>query len=378
MAGATSTQEVVDVLRAALGGEVIGPEDAGFDLQRRTFNAIADARPAAIALCASRADVIAALAVGAERGLPLAVRGAGTSDAAAVDGGIVVDVSAMDEIEIDAPSRTASVGGGVTWGELDAATQEHGLAVTGARLSGLGVTGVALGEGSGWLERALGPTGANVAGAEVVLADGRVVEADGAELPRGVVTRLDLRLHPVGPELVSGFLGFPRARAAEVARAYRDYMADAPDRVGGGLLLGAGLGGVCSIVFCWLGTVTEGEEAVAPLRALGPSLDAVAANPYVAFQRMWDAGNPSGTRAHLRSAHLAELGDDAIDSVVARANLPAASLSYAFLRPLGGALPDAGWDCRCVGLWPPVPALDRGQVAWVDGFAAALEPFAAG
>jgi hypothetical protein len=374
VAGATSTTEVVDVLRAALGGEVIGPEDAGFDLQRRTFNAIADARPAAIASCASREDVIAALAVAAERGLPFAVRGGGTSDAATVDGGIVVDLSPMDEIAIDVPSRTARVSGGVTWGELDAATQEHGLAVTGARLSGLGVVGVALGEGSGWLERALGPTGASIVGAEVVLADGRVVEAGGgAEQPPGVVTRLDLRLHPVGPELVSGFLGFLRARAADVARAYRDFMAQAPDEIGGGLLLGAGLGGVCSIVFCSSGTVAAGEEAVAPLRALEPSLDAVGPNPYVAFQRMWDAGNPPGARARLRSVHLHALPDECIDAVVARANRPAASLSYAFLRPLGGALPDDGWDCQCVGLWPPVPALDRGQMEWVDGFAAALQ-----
>jgi FAD/FMN-containing dehydrogenase len=372
---------VAGVLRATLRGEVIGPEDAGFDQHRRTFNAMVDARPAAIARCVSREDVIGALAVAAERGLPLAVRGGGTSDRATVDGGIQIDLAAMDGIEIDVPSRTARVGGGVTWGELDEATQAHGLAVTGARLSGLGVAGVALGEGSGWLERALGPTAASLVGAEVVLADGRVVEADaellwalrGAGAGRGVVTRLDLRLHPVGPILLCGFLGFPRERAAEVARAYRDYMAQAPDRVGGGLLLGAGLGGVCTLVFCYAGPVEAGEEAVAPLRALRPSLDAIAPNPYRAFQRIWDASNPPGTRVRLRSAHLHELPDDRVDALVARANRPAAALSYAFLRPLGGALalevPDAAWALQCVGLWPPVPALDGGQVAWVDGFA---------
>ena len=287
----------------------------------------------------------------------------------------MIDLAPMDGIEIDAASRTARVGGGVTWGELDAATQAHGLAVTGARLSGLGVAGVALGQGSGWLERALGPTAASVVGAEVVLGDGRVVEAP--ELPgAGVVTRLDLRLHPVGPELLSGFLTFPRERAAEVARAYREYMAQAPGEVGGGLLLGAGLGGACTIVFCHLGSAEDGAAAVAPLRALGPSLDAVATNEYVAFQRMWDASNPPGARVHVRSGSLHELPDDCVDTVVARANLPAASLSYVFLRPLGGALPDAGWAYECVGMWPPVPALDHGQMAWVDGFAQAVEPFA--
>ena len=161
-----------------------------------------------------------------------------------------------------------------------------------------------------------------------------------------------------------------------MARAYRDFMADAPPEVGGGLLLGAGLGGVCSIVFCHLGSVEAGEAAVAPLRALQPSLDAVAPNPYRAFQRIWDTSNPPGVRAHLRDAVLPELPDEAIDAVVARANLPAASLSYVFLRPLGGALDVAGWACQCVGLWPPVPSLDPGQVAWVDGFVEAVEPFA--
>jgi hypothetical protein len=276
-----------------------------------------------------------------------------------VDGGVVLDLSAIDTIEVDAAARVARVGGGVTWGELDAATQEHGLAVTGGRLSRLGVAGVALGEGSGWLERALGPTGESVIGVDAV-------EADGLR----VVTRLDLRLHPVGPELLCGFLSFPRARAPEVARAYRDYMAQAPAAVGGGLLLGAGLGGVCTVVFCWLGTIADGEAAVAPLRALGPSLDAVAANPYVAFQRIWDAGHPAGVRAHVTSAVLGVLPDECLDVVLERANLPAASLSYAFVRPLA-----TGWAYQCVGLWPPVPALDRGQLAWVDGAAVALAPF---
>jgi FAD/FMN-containing dehydrogenase len=388
-----------DVLRAALEGEVIGPEDAGFDQSRKAFNAMVDARPAAIARCASREDVIRAVAVAAERELAIAVRGGGTSDACTVDGGVQLDLAELDAIEIDAPTRIARVGGGVTWGELDEATQEHGLAVTGARLSGLGVAGVALGDGSGWLERALGPTAASVVGAEVVLADGRVADAAsdsellwalrGAGAGLGVVTRLDLALHPVGPELVSGFLGFPRSRAAEVARAYRDYMALAPEEVGGGLVLGAGRGGACTIVFSHLGTIAAGEEAVAPLRALGPSLDAVAANPDRAFQRIWDASNPPGARVRVARAFLRELSDECIDAVIARADLRAARLSYAVLQPLGGrladgrrdemahAIPDAAWACQCVGLCPPVPALDRGQLAWVDGFAEAVEPFAA-
>jgi FAD/FMN-containing dehydrogenase len=255
----------------------------------------------------------------------------------------------VTDIEIDPVARVATVAPGVTWAELDEATQEHGLAVTGARVSRLGVAESALGDGSGWLERSLGTTGENLIGAE------------------GGMVRL--RLHAVGPTLLCGFLGFPRDRAREVARAYRDFMRTTPAELGGGLLLGAGLGGVCSVIVCHLGPVEDGERVIAPLRALGPSLDAVAPNPYVAFQRMWDDSHPEGTKSHVRKVFLRELPDARLDAIVERANLPAASLSYVFLRPLT----DPAWVCECVGLWPPVTDLDRGQIEWVDGLAEAVE-----
>jgi FAD/FMN-containing dehydrogenase len=396
----TAGVDLARELKQRLAGEVIGPADPAFDRHRGTANARVDVRPRAIARCRSAEDVAGAVAVAAQRGLPLAARGGGTSDRATVDDGLVVDVSEMRGIRVDHASRTATVEPGVTWAELDEATQAHGLAVTGARVSRLGVAGVALGDGSGWLERGLGPTGASLTGAELVLANGRVLEVSEADAPDvlwglrgggarlGVVTRLDLRLHPVGPSLLSGFLGFPRDRAGEVAAAYARYMQEAPDAVGGGLLLGAGRGGVCSIVFCHVGTIEEGEAAIAPLRALRPSLDAVAPNEYRAFQTMWDAGNPPGTRSRVRGAFLRELSDGCIGAVLARADLPAAALSHVFLQPLGGALsrtrsdemalriPDADWAYHCAGLWPPVSALDPGQAAWVDGFARAMEPYA--
>jgi hypothetical protein len=249
----------------------------------------------------------------------------------------------VTDIEIDPVARTARAGAGVTWAELDEATQEHGLAATGARISRLAVGDTAFGDRSGWLERSLGPTEATEEAGTIVL-----------------------HLHPVGPTLLCGFLGFPRDRAREVARAYRDFMRTAPDELGGGLLLGAGLGGVCNVVVCHLGAVEDGEAVIAPLRALGPSLDAVAPNEYRAFQRMWDDSNPEGAHSHVREVFVRDLPDARLEAMIARADLPAASLSYLFLRPLGGVLP-AGWACHCVGLWPPVPELDAGQIAWVDG-----------
>ena len=381
---------------------MIGAGDPEFDRERSVFNSAVDRRPVAIARCTSPDDVVAALGVRAERGLPVAVRGAGTSDRSAVDDGLVIDVSPLKRIEVDPASRTARVGGGVTWAELDLATEEHGLAVTGARLSGLGVAGVALGDGSGWLERALGPTGADLLAAELVLGDGRVIEASEEQSPEllwalrgagagfGVVTRIDLRLHAVEPTLLTGFLSFPRARALEVARGYREFMREAPDQVGGGLLLGAGQGGSCNIVFCFVGPIEAGQEAIGPLRELGPSMDAVAPNPYRALQCMRDAHNPRGTRVRLRGGFLPELSDECLEVAVARADMPAASLSHVFLQPLGGAVsradpgemafrvPDADWAHHCVGLWPPIAALDAGNAEWVDGLADALEPYALG
>ena len=190
-----------------------------------------------------------------------------------------------------------------------------------------------------------------------------------------VVTRLDLRLHPVGPELLCGFLAFPRERAAEVARAYRDFMADAPAR---------GRRRAAAAAPAWAASARScSASSAASRRARRRS------RRCARWGRRWTRSRPtrtgrssaSGTRATRPACALTsatptsrELPDEAIDTVIARANLPAASLSYVFLRPLGGALDVAGWACQCVGLWPPVPSLDPGQVAWVDGFVEAVEP----
>jgi len=202
--------------------ELVGPSDPGYDRLRAVFDSRVERRPAVVARCFSAEDVGLALEHAASRGHGFAVRGGGMSAAATIDDGVVVDVSGLKAISVDAPAQVAEVGGGVTWAELDAAASAHGLAVTGGRVSWMGVAGVALGEGSGWLERALGPTRDSVV----------TVEATGV-----VVSSLVLRLAPVEPVMLCGFLTFPSGRAREVAVAYRDLMADAPVSVGGGLTL---------------------------------------------------------------------------------------------------------------------------------------------
>lgn len=391
--------DVAAELRSRARGDVIGPADRSYDRHRSVFNARIDHRPAAIVRCASRADVVAALGVRAERGLPFSVRAGGGSDRAVAEGGIVADVRPLKRVMIDPQARLARVGAGLTWAELDAATQEYGLAVTGARVSGLGVAGVTLGGGSGWLERLLGPTCASLTAAEVVLAEGSVVTATEDENPGllwalrggggnfGVVTELEFRLHPVGPDLLCGFLTYPRAQALDVARRYRDYIENAPAQVGGGVVLFPGRAGTFSVIFCYAGPAGNGEREVAPLRKLGPSLNAVTKNSYCAFQSMTDLQNPPGMRAYLRRGHLTELTDEALECAIAAASRPASSLSQVLLTPLGGALtkledtalsrrvPGTGWAYQCLSLWPPLPELDDGNTSWACGFAEAMRPF---
>jgi len=348
--------------------ELIEPADAGYDRPRAVFDGRDEARPAAIALCAARADAEEALALAGERGWDVTVRGGGTSAAAVRDGALVLDLSGMNGVAVDAAARTVQAGGGTTWAQLDAATAEHGLAAPGARVSSLGVAGTALGAGSGWLQRPLGSTGDAVRSADRIGAPAGAPAPDmNVESPPGVIAELELALQPVGPQLLCGFLGFPRERAADIARAYRDAMAEAPPEVGGGLLLHAGRGGACLIVWCFAGDAAAGERAFAPLRALRSSLDAVGVNEYRAFQAAYDLHHPFGMRADWRSGTIGALSGDVLDAALEAASAPASALSYLLLRPLRD-----GWAYDCLGLWPPLPELDAGNEAWVDRVVSAL------
>jgi hypothetical protein len=172
--------------------------------------------------------------------------------------------------------------------------------------------------------------------------------------------------------LSCGFLAFPRARAGDVARAYRELMADAPAQAGGALTLFAGRAGACQLAVCFHGEVADGERWVAPLRALGPSLDAVGANPYRAFQAMTDTLHPFGMRAERVTRPVAALSDEALEGMLTAAEEPAAALSRLVLRPRGGVLEGAAWEAECLALWPPVATLDRGNLSWLERVATAV------
>ena len=406
----------IEGLRSAVGGQVVTPEDAGYDELRKVWNGMIDAHPALIARCESTDDVVAAVNFGREHDLVVSVRGGAhsTPGYSTCDGGIVIDLQPMNGVVVDPTAATARVQGGAKWADLDGATQEHGLAVTGGRVSDTGVGGLALGSGSGWLERPYGATCESLRSAEVVTADGSVVRASADENPDllwglkggggnfGVVTEFEFDLHPVGPIVMGGMLAFPRPQAGEIIRAYRDFMEQAPKEVCGGLALitappedfvpepARGQPAV-GIIFCYVGPPEEGEQQLGKLleKLPEPVLKMVQPMPYVALQQMLDAGNPDGIREYFKVDYLGSLPDEAIDVIVEQAEQLPVPFGQLILGPMGGAvghtddttraltIPDAPWAYFCLSMWMD-PAEDERNRDWARGFAEAMRAFGVG
>src|SRR3954467_2084744 len=239
----------IEQLRGSVKGQVFTPGDAGYDEARTVFNAMIDKQPAGIVRCVDPHDVMATVDLARVRAAEVSIRSGGHSVTGMqiADGGIVIGLPPMKRVAVDPEARVVRAQAGVTWGELDAATQEHGLAVTGGRVPTTGIAGLTLGSGSGWLERKLGFTCDNMLEGDVVTADGpflRANETENADLfwalkggggNFGVVTQFTFRLHQVGPMIYGGMFVFPPFMARDVSRTYPPLMPDAPDEVGGGL-----------------------------------------------------------------------------------------------------------------------------------------------
>src|SRR3954454_5723969 len=355
-------------------GTLIDPAHPAYDETRALFNAMIDRRPRLIARCTSAADVAAALTHARANGLEVSVYGGGhgVTGAAVVDGGLCIDLRGIKQVDVDPVHRVVRAGGGLTWGELDAATQEHGLAVTGGRVSTTGIAGLALGSGSGWLERKLGFVCDSLIAAEVVTADGRVVTASGTENADlfwalrggggnyGVVTTFTLRLHEIGPIVYGGMLVFPAQRGAEVLRAYRDFVATAPDEVGSGLAFitapheefvpepARGQPAV-GIICCYAGAPEDGPAAYAPLLDLGPAMAMVQPMPYVAVQQLIDAGNTKGRINYWTGDFYDEFPDEAVDILVDMATQPVSPFTQIIVVPGGGAIERIAEDSMALG-----------------------------
>ena len=402
-------------LSAGFAGELIEPDHPRYDEARKLFNGMHDKRPALIARCTSARDVQLALGYARDQQLLVAVRGGGhsTPGYSSCDGGLVIDVGPMKKAEIDVERITGRFGPGLTWGELDAATQAHGLAVTGGRVSHTGIAGLTLGSGSGWLERKFGMTADSLLSAEVVTADGQVRRASAEENADllwglkggagnfGVVTEFEFRLHPVGPLLFAGMILHPRAVASELVRFYRDFMERAPDEVGGGLALitappeefvpqAARGKPACGVILVYVGDPDRGEQAFGPLLEWGdPWLTLAQPMPYVAIQQMIDGGFPWGINDYAKSDYMPELPDEAIDELVTRAAEAKSPFSQVILCPLAGAvarmdqdtmalaIPDAKWMYFCEAVSWDVAEQNR-EIEWARAFMAAMSPWSVG
>ena len=301
-------------------GEVLRPGNPGYDDARCVFNGMVDRKLALIARCTGTDDVVAAVRHARDAGLPLAVHGGGHGVVghAVCDAGLMLDLRPMNRVQVQLSDGSVRAEGGTTWGQFDAATQEHGLAVTGGRVSSTGVGGLTLGSGSGWVERKLGYTCDSLTGAQVVTAAGEVLEVDAAHEPDlfwalrggggnfGVVTRFDFRAHRLGPVLLGGMLLYRHEDAVDVVRHYRDFMAQAPDEVGGGAALlsappepfvpeAARGRPAVGVIVVYAGDVEEGRTVLRPLLEYGsPVVSMVQPMPYTAIQQTLD---PSPARA---------------------------------------------------------------------------------
>jgi FAD/FMN-containing dehydrogenase len=409
MASTVLDDSTIPGIRDRFAGDLLEPGDDGYDESRTVFNAMIDRRPRLIVRCAGVADVVAGIQLARETGLPLSVKGGGhgVNGHAVCDDGIMLDLSPLKQIDVDPEARVVRAGAGLNWGEFDAATQEHGLATTGGRVTTTGIAGLTLGAGSGWLERMYGYTAHNLLAAEMVTADGRVVRASEDENPDlfwglrggggnfGVVTRFEYRLHEVGPMVTGGMVLWPMEQGAEVLRFYRDWMEAAPDGVSGGAAVVAAppeafvpaelqgkpvLAAIC---------ISFGDpELLRPIREFGsPFADLVGEIPYLEVQKFLDPGSPWGCLNYWKAEAVQEFGDELIDLLLAHGAKIRSPFDVCFFQPLGGALarisaddtainPSAGkWFLHVFGIWE-TEAESESELAWVREWGELVEPYA--
>ena len=395
-------------------GIALRPGDTGYDDARQVFNGLIDSRPAVIARCSSTADVAAAVRYARANAMTISVYGGGhaVTGSAVADGAFCIDLRGLKTADVDPDSRTVRAGGGLTWGELDAATQAHGLAVTGGRVPSTGIAGLTLGSGSGWLERKCGFTCDNLLAAEVVTADGNVVTASatnnlelfwglrGGGGNFGIVTTFTFNLHEIGPMVWGGMIVFPPQRANEVVRAYRDFVLKAPDEVGSGLAFVTAPDAefvpeparghpMIGIICCYAGRPEDGPAAYAPLLDMEPAMAMVETMPYVAVQGLIEAANQKGFLNYWTADFYDELPDEAIDTLVAIANEPVSPLTQILVVPGGGAIArvdedamalgsrHAAFNLHFLGMWADPADTDR-NIDYIRNLASALKPWSTG
>jgi FAD/FMN-containing dehydrogenase len=402
----TLRRDPLHELRGRFRGTLLRPGEEGYPEARRVWNGAIDRSPALIARCAGADDVQAAVRFARDRDLPISVRGGGHSvmGYGVCDGGVMIDLSQLKAVSVDPATRTARASGGLTWAELDLATQRHGLATTGGSISSTGIGGVTLGGGFGHLMRRYGLTVDNLRAADLVTADGERLHVDAASEPDllwglrggggnfGVVTAFEYDLHPAGPIVLGGPVFWPLEQAPQVLSFLREFAPTAPDELGIAIVamlappmpvLPPGRYGtpVIGLLPVWCGDIAEGTRVLAPLRNVGtPIADLVRPVPYRTLQSMLDASASPGNASYWRSHQLPGLPDAAIDVIAGLVESVTSPLSLLNGWVIGGAVsrvaPDAtavgprppGFELRMIANWRPGDADDR-HLSWVrDGW----------
>jgi FAD/FMN-containing dehydrogenase len=400
-------------------GQLLLPDEDGYDQARQVWNAMVDRRPAMIARCTGPADVAAAVRHARAHGLEVGVRCGGHSvlGVSVPEGGLMADLSLMGAVRVDPDRRRAWVQGGALLGALDRAAQSCGLATTAGNVSHTGVGGLTLGGGMGWLARRFGLACDNVVRFELVDAGGEVLHASAAEHPDlywglrggggnfGVVTEFEFELHQVGTAAMIVDLVYPLDDAAVALRGWRELIADAPPRAT--LTAWVGTTGawpflepelrnrqLASVGYVWVGDPDEGRGLRRALRSAAPPLaERVEELPYLELQRIDDSVEGHRVRRYWKGHYLRELGDDAIQAFLSRgqgdADDDAALLPSDSLQGYGGAIAtvadeatafshrDALVEFVGVAGWTD-PAEDEAWIAAARRYGAAVEPFSSG
>lgn len=395
------SQDVLNAWKSRLRGPVLTPGDAGYEDSRTVWNSMIDRRPALVARCLGTADVIECVRFARDNDLLLSMKGGGHNIAglAVADGALMLDMSLMRGVWVDAKARVARAQAGCVLGDVDRETQLHGLASVLGFVSLTGITGLTLGGGIGYLTRRWGWTSDTVTGMDLVTADGKLVRASGEENDDlfwglrggggnfGVVTGIDYELHPVGPEIVGGIVAWPASEAPRVLELYRTLAEETPPELTLVALMRPAPPApwlpkerhgspIVAILACYSGDPAEGEKAVSVLKSFGtPIGDILTRRPYLQMQSLLDATQPKGRRYYWKSEYLPRIEPDLVDRVMTHASKIRSPHSAVILFQLGGALNrisqehsaagnrDARYVLNIAGAWER-PEDDAANIAW--------------
>lgn len=409
----TLRHETMKKLTSKVKGQVVLPDDSSYDEVRKIWNAMINRRPAVIVRCAEVDDVVHAVKFARTNGLEISIRGAGHNIAgnAVCDNGLMIDLSTMTKVSIDAGKRHAYVEPGATLRHIDEAAQAHGLATPLGINSTTGIAGLTLGGGFGWLTRKYGMTVDNLISADMVTADGNKMRASANENADlfwairggggnfGVITQFEFKLHAVGPEILAGLIIFPFAQARQVLTQYREFVKSAPEELNAWVVLRQApplpflpeeVHGKLVVVLpvFYGGNPPDGEKLIAPLRRFGNAHgEHIGAQPYVQWQQAFDPLLTPGARNYWKSHNFTELSDDALNAVIEYAGklpTPQCEIFIALLAGAANRVPmnataygprDAKFVVNVHGRWDTA-ADDEQGIAWARAFFKAAAPFA--